>query len=382
VSDIKTTVRKITNIHPLPGADRLVLAEIDGWQVVVGKDQFVDGDKIIYFQIDTVIPEEIAVALNVKQYLKEKVDIHGNKVLVVGKVKLKGEPSYGLVMCAEEHMRVGDEVDMMYGSHKFEPPVKWSAQQGRSLSEKLLPDFEKYTDISNLRNFPDVFTDGEMVAVFEKIHGTCSRIDLGRGRFSRFFDWILKRDRRFVVAASKNKRREEPSWFNRMLRKDVNFITDSADLYWLPMRNENFREMLYGLGRLHKTVEIYGEIYGGGIQDYDYGQKEPTYCCFDIQVDGRYMDYDELLATCTVFGVTSAPYIAVIPYKFDDIVMLSGKTNGRQSALNVKYPPHHMAEGLVVRPIKERKHPKVGRLIMKYVSDNYLNRGKDESTDE
>ncbi len=41
----------------------------------------------------------------------------------------------------------------------------------------------------------------------------------------------------------------------------------------------------------------------------------------------------------------------------------------------------HMREGLVVRAQSERIHPKVGRVILKYVSDTYLFGEKTDYTD-
>jgi hypothetical protein len=35
-----------------------------------------------------------------------------------------------------------------------------------------------------------------------------------------------------------------------------------------------------------------------------------------------------------------------------------------------------MREGVVVRPEKERTDPRVGRVVLKYVSDDFLLRGK------
>jgi hypothetical protein len=41
----------------------------------------------------------------------------------------------------------------------------------------------------------------------------------------------------------------------------------------------------------------------------------------------------------------------------------------------------HMREGVVVKPARERTDPKVGRVILKYVSDTYLFGDKTDFTD-
>lgn len=47
------TVRTITELKPIAGADKIETALIDGWEVVVGKDQFKAGEKCVYFEIDS-----------------------------------------------------------------------------------------------------------------------------------------------------------------------------------------------------------------------------------------------------------------------------------------------------------------------------------------
>ena len=34
------SIRQIANIRPIPGADRIVVAQVDGWECVVQKDEF------------------------------------------------------------------------------------------------------------------------------------------------------------------------------------------------------------------------------------------------------------------------------------------------------------------------------------------------------
>ena len=72
---------------------------------------------------------------------------------------------------------MGTDVREHYGIGKYRPPVKFHAGD----SEAAHPLFHRYTDIENLRNFPEVFADGEEVVVTEKIHGTNSRIGYVEG---------------------------------------------------------------------------------------------------------------------------------------------------------------------------------------------------------
>lgn len=49
---------KIDNITPINGYDRVELAHVGGWTVVVGKNEFKAGDTAVYFEIDSKLPEK------------------------------------------------------------------------------------------------------------------------------------------------------------------------------------------------------------------------------------------------------------------------------------------------------------------------------------
>jgi len=51
------TIRKIDNLLPIEGADLIVTAVIDGWTVVVKKNEFDVGDLCVYFEIDSFLPD-------------------------------------------------------------------------------------------------------------------------------------------------------------------------------------------------------------------------------------------------------------------------------------------------------------------------------------
>lgn len=52
------TIRTIANIKPIPNADRIEVAQIDGWEVIISKsDNFSQGDKVVYIEIDSKMPK-------------------------------------------------------------------------------------------------------------------------------------------------------------------------------------------------------------------------------------------------------------------------------------------------------------------------------------
>lgn len=52
------TIRKVSAINEIPGAENICLIEVDGWQCVAKKDEFKAGDLCIFFEIDSILPDK------------------------------------------------------------------------------------------------------------------------------------------------------------------------------------------------------------------------------------------------------------------------------------------------------------------------------------
>lgn len=48
------TIVKIEELNPIPKADKIEVASVKGWKVVVLKDQFKVNDLVLYFEIDSL----------------------------------------------------------------------------------------------------------------------------------------------------------------------------------------------------------------------------------------------------------------------------------------------------------------------------------------
>ena len=64
----------IDAITPIEGYDRVELAHVGGWTIVVGKGEFSPGDPAIYFEIDSRLPE-IEPFVNMEFLAKKKYKI-------------------------------------------------------------------------------------------------------------------------------------------------------------------------------------------------------------------------------------------------------------------------------------------------------------------
>lgn len=341
MSSVIVEVVEIEDVQPHTNADRLFLTQIKGWQTVIkklddGSPQFAPGEKVVYIPPDSTLPREMAEKLGVVNYLSERTNINGDRELVVKRVRLRGEPSYGFAIAPENpDWEVGTDVREHYGIGKYMPPVKFDAGD----AEPVHPRFQRYTDIENLRNYPDSFTAGEEVVVTEKIHGTNARIGYVEGK---------------LVAGSHGLQRKRP--------EPEKLATNT---YWFPATLPPVMNLLDELKEGHPQVILYGEIYGARVQKLHYGQRAGLgFAAFDLCIDDRYVDYDEFKALCDKHGVPTVPLLGRGEYSLDFIKDLSrGKT---------VLPDQHIREGVVVKPVHERLDPKIGRLVLKYLSDDYL----------
>ena len=97
------------------------------------------------------------------------------------------------------------------------------------------------------------------------------------------------------------------------------------------------------------------------------------FAAFDILAGEHYLDYDDFAALCERHGVPTVSLLDRGPFSLERIAALSG---GKTTM-----PDQHIREGVVVRPVKERFDPEIGRVILKYLSDDYLLNDKLAATD-
>jgi RNA ligase (TIGR02306 family) len=336
-SPLVVPVAPISKIRPHSNAENLEIAEVLGWQCVVQKDRYCEGEKIVYIAPDSVLEKDLSDAWGITQYLHK------------GRIKptrLRGEPSFGLVMSCDilpcdVSANVGDNVaEHLPGISKWEPPTREQQRgQGKFIPNPFAvprnPLFTEYTHIANLRHYPDLIGSDELVVVTEKLHGTNSRIGIIDG------EW---------VAGSHRVQRGE------------------ADaLYWSPKSQPGVETLIMELAKRHRQVILYGEILGSDVQSLSYGYEGYSgYRAFDLMIDGRFVDFPTFRWLCTVYGVSIVPVIgAGLIFDFEFVRAAS-------TGPTVLGTVEHIKEGVVVKPIVERTDPRIGRCVLKYVSDDYL----------
>lgn len=300
-----------------PNADTLSIADIEGsfWQVIVKTEEFKPEGTAIYIPVDSVVPETPDF-----EFLRDRK-------FRVKAMKLRGEHSYGTLIPNKENLPVGSDVTSLLGIKKYEPPtpIDMRGEVMRGLDWVV-----KYTDIERYENFPDIFLEGEEVVVTEKIHGSNLRV-------SRKQEALFVGGHRCMFKESEN------------------------NLYWRAIRKNGLDIPL--LKGLPDEAVLFGEVYGRKVQNLQYGLTSQNVVFFDAFINGRYLDWDDMVGLVEGLGLSMPPLVYRGAYNLDRIKKLStGKT---------LLQAEHIKEGLVVRPTKERVDGKLGRVILKFLNPEY-----------
>ncbi|MDT0544425.1 MULTISPECIES: RNA ligase (ATP) [Streptomyces] len=351
MSTLRVTAERLT-IHEHPNADALELAQVGLYRAVVAKGAFRSGEFAVYVPEQAVLPEELIGELGLTGRL---AGAQHNRVRAI---RLRGELSQGLVcrpralaaVDLERAAREGVDFAERLGIVKWVPPVP-IAMSGDVASA---PDLVAWIDIENLKRYPDVFEDGETVAVTEKLHGTACCL-------------TYLADSGEVQVTSKG-----------LGAQRLALVEDEKNLYWRAVRGHGApavaARVAAELGAAR--VGIFGEVYGDGVQDLGYGTDSrrgvPGYAVFDIAVDvggrTRWLDPEEM-AKVLGGGLPVVPILYAGPYDAGRVLELA---EGRET---VSGSGLHIREGVVVRAASDRYSPVLGgRAIAKVVSGAYLTR--------
>jgi RNA ligase (TIGR02306 family) len=370
MSTLKVEITKIDEILPHPNADRLELAKIKGWICVIPKSQYKVGELVIYFPIDSILPQWVE---DIVFPPESKIKLEKSRVRTI---KLRGAISQGLITKVSDFGIVkpkdGDDITEFLGVKKFEPAEAPFYKGLRQRSKKQInTNFVKYTDIENFKNHNTVFTPEDMVYVTEKIHGTNFRA--GWVKYDPHTWW-----RKLLV-----KLHIAPEWEFVHGSRNVQLQAKMLDSSIYTRCVKKYKLDKY----IPKGIVIYGEIYGDGIQKgYNYGlTNDFGLAIFDMWKDGKYLDYHinfgcydgpfpiytlrTMMEEMVADRVTTAN-LSFVPMlyrgRFDE-----AKIRACIAPTSVLCPEQKVMEGVVIRPEHETMSS-CGRKILKMINDEYL----------
>jgi len=123
-----TTIRKISDIVPIEGADKIEVAIVDGWKIVVGRNSFKTGDEAIYMELDSALPLDDPRF----EFLRNRgvKTIDDKEYHVLRSAKLRGVISQGILFDLKDFPEIANnassnvtDFSKTLGIIKYEPPI-------------------------------------------------------------------------------------------------------------------------------------------------------------------------------------------------------------------------------------------------------------------
>ena len=273
------SIRTISALDPIDGADRIEVATIDGWKVVVNKGIHSVGEAIVYFEIDSLLPiREEFEFLRKSSHIKLPDGTEGFRLKTI---RLRGQVSQGLVtpisVLPDGDWNIGDDVTDVLGVIKYEAPIPANLA-GRVRGN--FPSFIKKTDEERAQNFAKDWDKFKEYSYFvtEKLDGTSFTCYLRDGSFG-------------------------------VCTRNLDVIRDENQTHWKVAIENDLENKLNSLGR---NLAIQGEIIGEGIQKNPYGLKGHKLFVFNIfDIDKfEYIPKVEANEIITQLGLESVPVIS------------------------------------------------------------------------
>lgn len=319
------TIQEIKKILSIPNAQNIECAEILGWKVVIEKGLYNIGDKCVYIQIDTVVPET------------EQFKFLESKKYRIKTCKLRGQISQGicfpLSILPDKNYNIGDDVTEILGIKKYEKPIP-SAIAGETKGN--FPSYLHHTDEDRIQNFPGLidYIKGKLIYASTKIDGTSAT-------FSNHEEDIN------VCSRNLSKKESETS------------------VYWQMYHKYKIDEIF----KIENSIAIQGEVAGSGIQKNTAGFKEVKLLVFDIYdiKTGKYYDFQELINFCKKYNLETVPILnsnILFNWTLEELLIVA---EGNYKGTDTK------REGVVIRlMVNEYSEFTNGRVSFKVVNNKYL----------
>lgn len=349
------TTKKISNIQPIEGADKIELATIDGWNVVVAKNVgHKVGDVVVYCEIDSFLPIEPEFEfLRKSSYRKLPNGMEGFRLRTI---KLRGQISQGLIIPLEDAFKVMERRSQDYatkseiqvirgltnlvdnpcnvtgllGITKWEPPIPANLT-GQVKGD--FPSFIKKTDEERIQNLTKEYSDWKDIPFYvtEKLDGSSATYYLNDGEFG-------------------------------VCSRNLELIETDDNTFWKVARQTDIEGKLRKLGR---NIAIQGELIGHGIQKNPYkinGNEVRFFTIFDIDKYQK-VDYNEFCQIMTELDLSIVPLIDGdfrLPDNPNDLMDLAN-SHSRMPLVDEDCD----MEGVVIRSLD-------GEISFKVISNEYL----------
>lgn len=266
-------IKEITEVRPIPGADAIECAVVDGgWTVVIRKGEFEVGDLALYLEIDCWVPFEMAPFMSKGKEPREYNGVKGERLR---SIRLRGQLSQGLLLDTGKIFEIWDRMDPedplfprftqvekgqdfteflreKTGLQKWEAPVPACLA---GMAKGNFPSFCPKTDAERCQNLVyDIFEKhkGEAYEVTVKLDGSSCTVYVNDGD---------------VGVCSRN----------------LDLKETDGNSFWKAARAQGLIEGVEGYNRdTGRNIALQMEILGEGIQKNQEGIRGHRLYLFDI----------------------------------------------------------------------------------------------------
>ena len=341
------SVQIVKSIKSIEGADRIECVQILNWECVAKRGEFKTGDKVIYFEIDSLLPDipafEFLKGSSWSQKLnKYKISTH----------KFRNQISQGLVIPYEQitdlMLQINGEIDFitdypegedlteLLKIEKYEPPVSNGALGDIIQHEWYIPKTDEERIQVCAQDVLPIYMNNEQDDWYSSI-----KLD-GTSCTAGLFDDA------FLIGGRNQ-------WY-----AGPNFYTETVKKYGdLEEKLKTYQQ------KTGQYIVFQGELCGPGIQSNKLGLTEKEWFIFNVLVSdtGTYdsykkVDIDTMVDICSEFGLRIVPIIATEDkFNFNETDNLDQLVTSLLAYVdNFKYrhyfkdaSPNQIAEGVVFR---------------------------------
>lgn len=335
MTDFHVECVQLGAIEKHPNADTLGITQVGAYPVIVKLGDFKPGDLAVYVPVDAVVPGT-----------DERWAFLGGHLRIKAK-RLRGVFSQGLVIPAPLGVSLGDDCSELLGIKRYETPEERSErqEQGPFVVPRNPEYLPRYSDLENIRRWPDVLRCCERVVVMEKLEGENVRVAYVKTPWWKApLVWLGLAPRGRLVVGSRNQIKTSGKWIEATA-----FLLGKFEAMPDPER-----------------YSLYGESFGY-TKGFPYGgDGSAQFRLFDAwdRVERRWLDWPELNHLAESIWVQTPPLLY-----WGDWDPVAGLALAEGESI---LDPSHVREGFVVRPTVERTHPGLGRVILKCKGEGYL----------
>lgn len=369
------SVQTIVAKYPIENADKIESVRILGWNCVVKKeDNFQVGDKVVYVEVDSIMPD------------KPEFDFLRDSKGVMKKlrtIRLRGVISQGLVLplsvLPDGEYAEGQDVTEVLGVTKYEPEVSESLRGKQKTSVKVcfpdwmphfirkfmvqytlplarflfnkkmgatFPPFIPKTDETRVQVLQSLLQKHEGVACYvsEKLDGSSCTVYLNEGEFG-------------------------------VCSRNIDLKEEEGNAFWDTVKAHDIEKKLRRLIKEIKinNVAIQGELIGEGIQGNKYKLRGKDIYFFNVwDIDKReYLSLNDFTSFITLINEKTVPILQITHALIASSDYYVELAKGKSVLADVH------REGIVIRPketIKdfESRGLTNGRISFKAINPDFL----------